>query len=144
MNTEINYIDKTITCDESGNYILKEESCDESLNIDNDRNKIWYMIPVLFDNQNLCNKDDINDLDYSNLVGMSLLSISYKKKCYNDIENTIKTNDDLFYNEEFVGEYHKVTVKIPEDKKYLCDMIAEKGSSVINKHLFDKYFLKLL
>jgi len=141
MNTEINYIDKTYTCDESGNFLSKEDSCCEDMNAEGDRSKAWYMLPILFDNIKLCKNENIDDIDYSDLVTMSLLTISYKKNCYEEAKNVDK---GMFYNGEYTEKNYKLTVKIPEEKKYLCDIIAKAGSSAINKDLFNSYFKKLL
>lgn len=143
MNTDLNIIDNTIYCDESIGYISKEHTCCEDKTNVTDRSAYWYILPIVFEDKNLCDKNTINDISYTDLEGMSLLYITYNS-CIKNLLDFIENNKPLVYNNEKIGGEYKITIKVPEDKRYLCNIVAKKGSSAINKVLFNKYFLKLL
>lgn len=143
MNTDINIIDNTIYCDESVSYISKEHECCEDVDNITDRSLYWYILPIILDDKNLCDSETISDISYTDLEGMSLLYITYNNRVKN-LFDFVKNNESLIYNNEKVGDEYKITIQIPDDKRYLCNIIAKKGSLAVNNVLFNKYFSKLL
>lgn len=143
MNTELNIINKTAYCVESNDCISKIGNCCEDIETPKDRSNFWYILPIILDDSTLCNNKNIIDINYLELVGNSLLSVKYDKKCYADIKNFENTHKDLFWDSVCLEDSYKMTFKIPNDKIYLCNIISKKGPIAINNGLFNKYFSKL-
>lgn len=123
-------------------YSPKEcvETIDEN---ETDRPNCWYVLPIILNNKDLFDMSKINDITFVDSGDMSLITVFYKDKHKDDIKR-LCTDEKCFYNNFESESGINVTYLIPNDERCVCNTVAKHGCFAINKHLFNKYFKKLL
>lgn len=113
---------------------------DESDDVSNSSNttKAWYILPIILKNENLKKKDNIESIEVTELDSKLLVKVMYKTS-FN--ANTLAKDELAYYNDYCTNEANVVNFEVPEDKVYICSMIAKSGYAALNKHLIKEYFL---
>lgn len=121
-----------------GDETTEDGSDDLDSDVDSNMKKAYYILPIILKDKTLFDNDKIENIEVIDLVDNVIVSVYYDKKFE---ASNIARNEDAFYSDCITENDNIVTYKVPEDKVYLCKMIANQGFNVLNTHLLEQYFV---
>lgn len=106
--------------------------------VDSDKQNSYYILPIILKDKTLFDNGKIKNIEVIEMTDDILIKVSYDQTFE---ASRIATSEDAFYGDYITENENVVTYKAPEDKLYLCRMIAKQGFNALNTHLLEEYFL---